>query len=498
MEQVLVVGAGLGGLSTAMFLGLHGVRSMVVERHAGLSTQPKARGQAPATMEALAQAGVADRFAAANPPGRREMKIVIAESVTGRVMHSFSHSMPDMSALSPQLGESVSQARAERIIADRAVELGASLRLATELESFGQDSEGVTALLRDLATDRRATVRARYLVAADGHKGGIRDALGIGVHGRRRNGTETALFAQFEADLSPALDGASVGLFHLQNPRLSHGSATIVTTDQPGRYVLGGAFDDEDGLEEHVRTAVGIPDLDVKIIDVGRTSSGEYLTRVADTFRSGRVLLVGDAAHLMPPTGGQGGNAAVMDGYHLAWKLAAVLDGRAGDAVLDSHDAERRPYADLLAEQQYANYVQRVAPQLRDETVAEPVDPASGLFGYACPSGAFVPEPGEWRPFEDPSAPSGRPGTRAPHVVLEDGTSTRDLFGRSFVLLTSVDLDLDVEVRHVSGPAFRDAYGIGADGAVLVRPDGVIAWRSATRPTPAAVTRALDAVLARG
>jgi hypothetical protein len=139
-----------------------------------------------------------------------------------------------------------------------------------------------------------------------------------------------------------------------------------------------------------------------------------------------------------------------------------------------------------------------VAPQLRDETVAEPVDPASGLFGYACPSGAFVPEPGEWRPFEDPSAPSGRPGTRAPHVVLEDGTSTRDLFGRSFVLLTSVDLDLDVEVRHVSGPAFRDAYGIGADGAVLVRPDGVIAWRSATRPTPAAVTRALDAVLARG
>ena len=122
--SVLIAGAGLGGLSTAVFLGLHGVDTLVVERHPGLSTQPKARGQMPATMEALAAAGLAGRFAAATPPGRHEMKIVIAESLTGKTLHSFTEAMPDFSRFSPQPDGLVSQQRAERILADRAVELG--------------------------------------------------------------------------------------------------------------------------------------------------------------------------------------------------------------------------------------------------------------------------------------------------------------------------------------------------------------------------------------
>ena len=99
--SVLIVGAGLGGLSTAVFLGLRGVDTLVVERHPGLSTQPKARGQMPATVEALAAAGVADGFAAAAPPGRHEMKLVIAESLTGKTLHSFTEAMPDFSRFSP-------------------------------------------------------------------------------------------------------------------------------------------------------------------------------------------------------------------------------------------------------------------------------------------------------------------------------------------------------------------------------------------------------------
>ena len=505
--SVLIVGAGLGGLSTAVFLGLHGVDTLVVERHAGVSTQPKARGQMPATMEALAAAGLAGQFAAAAPPGRHEMKIVIAESVTGKTLHSFAEAMPDFSRFSPQPAGLVSQQRAERILADRAAELGATIRFGTELESFEQDDDSVTVRLRDHGTGESVTISAPYLVAVDGHKGTIRAAAGIGVHGRQRGTAASAMFASFDANLRPALDGAAVGLWHIQNAALPYGNATVFTTDDPGRFVIGGGFsaaDAEPGrLIEHIRTAAGVPDLEVSNLDVAWTSSDTWITRIADTFRAGRVLLVGDAAHLMPPTGGQGGNAAVLDGWHLAWKLAAVLAGHAGDRLLDSHDAERRPYADLLAEQQYANYVQRIDPGLADESVAEIIDPARGLFGYVCPSGAFLPEVGHSAadPFEDPARPTARPGARAPHAVLADGTSTRDLFGRGFVLLTARrDSDwrqasaglLPQVSTHTLDDAARTHYRLPAGGATLVRPDGIIAWRS-TDPT--ALAGALRGIL---
>jgi 2-polyprenyl-6-methoxyphenol hydroxylase-like FAD-dependent oxidoreductase len=505
--SVLIAGAGLGGLSTAVFLGLHGVDTLVVERHPGLSTQPKARGQMPATMEALAAAGLAGRFAAAAPPGRHEMKIVVAESMTGTVLHSFAQAMPDFSRFSPQPDALVSQQRAERVLADRAVELGADIRFRTEVESFAQNRGDVTVRLRDRATGEPATISARYLVAADGHKGALRDAAAIGVHGRQRGAPVTTMFASFDADLRPALDGAAVGLWHLRNAALPHGNATVFTTDDPGRFVIGGGFSAADAeperLIEYIRTAAGVPGLAVRNLDVAWTASSTWITRVADSFRAGRVLLVGDAAHLMPPTGGQGGNAAVLDGWHLAWKLAAVLAGDAGDRLLDSHDAERRPYADQLAEQQYASYVQRIDPGLADDSVAEIIDPARGLFGYVCPAGAFLPEPGHAGAglFEDPAHPTARPGARAPHAALPDGSSTRDLFGRGFVLLTAGrDSDwkqaaaalLPQVSIHGLDDAARTRYGLPAGGATLVRPDGIIAWRSAD---PAALPAALHDIL---
>jgi putative polyketide hydroxylase len=509
MQQpsVLIAGAGLGGLSAAVLLGLRGVDTLVVERHPGLSTQPKARGQMPATMEALAAAGVADRIADAAPPGHHETMIVIAESMTGKTLHSFTEAMPDFSLFSPQRAGLASQQRAERILAGRAAELGAVIRFGTELESFEQDDDKVTARLRDLGSGEQSRISARYLVAADGHKGTVRAAAGIGVHGRQRHASASVMFASFDADLRPALSGAAVGLWHLQNAALPRGNATMFTTDDPGRFVIAGGFSTADAeparLTELIRTAAGVPDLEVRNLDIAWTSSETWITRVADSFRAGRILLVGDAAHLMPPTGGQGGNAAVLDSYHLAWKLAAVLAGHAADRLLDSHDAERRPYADLLAEQQYANYVQRVDPSQADGTVADTIDPARGLFGYVCPSGAFLPEPGHTPAglFEDPAHPAVRPGARAPHAILPDGTSTRDLFGRGFVLL-SAGRDSDWKRAADSlrpqvstyplDEAARILYRLPHGGATLVRPDGIIAWRSAD---PAALAAALNDIL---
>jgi 2-polyprenyl-6-methoxyphenol hydroxylase-like FAD-dependent oxidoreductase len=154
------------------------------------------------------------------------MKIVIAESLTGKTLHSFTEAMPDFSRFSPQPDGLVSQQRAERILADRAVELGVTILFNTELESFEQDRDSVTVRLRDRATGEPAVTSARYLVAADGHKGTIRAAAGIGVHGRQRPAPASAMFASFDADLRPALDGAAAGLWHIQNAALPYGNAT--------------------------------------------------------------------------------------------------------------------------------------------------------------------------------------------------------------------------------------------------------------------------------
>jgi 2-polyprenyl-6-methoxyphenol hydroxylase-like FAD-dependent oxidoreductase len=492
---VLVVGAGLAGLSAAMFLGVHGVRALVVERHPTTSIYPKARGQFPHTMEALRVAGVDKRMTEAGPPDSG-FHIVVGESVRGRIYNDLLiDANPDFRNLSPAGWANASQERAEPVLLARARELGAEVRFGTELVSFTQNDFEVQAVLRDETGEHR--VRADYLVAADGHRSPIRHALGIGTHGRGELGRATGIV--FEADLG--LGG--FGLYFLRNPDLPGGAGVVVSTDDPNRYALSV------GYREHVteaewitmiRTATGIPDLNPLLVTDGATT-GHTSVQVADSFSSGRVHLIGDAVRVMPPTGGFGGNTAILDGYYLAWKLAMVLTGEAGPALLDSHDPERRPYADILVEQQYTAFVQRMRPDLADDTLAPPLDPVSTLFfGYRHLSSAVdleLDDDGEV--LENPEQPTARPGSRAPHVELRRNgqpMSTRDLFGRNFVLLAgpSADrwllaaerLDLHLDAYRVGEDLedpeghFTKTYGITDEGATLIRPDGFIAWRAET------------------
>lgn len=490
---VLVVGAGLAGLSAAMFLGVHGVRALVVERHPTTSIYPKARGQFPHTMEALRVAGVADRMIAAGPPDPG-FRIVVGESVTGRVYNDLLvDGHPDFSELSPAGWANASQEAAEPILLARARELGAEVRFGTEMVAFTQDDFEVHAVLRDAKGEYR--VRADYLVAADGHRSPIRNTLGIGTHGRGDLSRSTGVV--FEADLGRR----GFGLYYLQNPELPGGAGVVVSTDEPNRYALSVGYREnvtEDEWLAMIRTATGVPGLNPLVVTEGVTN-GYTSVRVADRFSSGRVHLIGDAVRVMPPTGGFGGNTAILDGYYLAWKLAMVVKGDAGPGLLDSHDLERRPYADILVEQQYAAFVQRMRPDLANDTVAAPLDPASTLFfGYRHLSSAVALEPDDdGAPLENPEQPTARPGSRAPHIpLLRDGLplSTRDLFDRNFVLLTgptgdkwlaaTVNLDLPLDTYRVGENLedpegrFTKTYGIMDEGAVLVRPDGFVAWRA--------------------
>ena len=217
--SIVIAGAGLGGLSTAVFLDCTGSTRSSWNATRACPPSPRRAGRCPRPWKPWPPPGSPAGSAAA-PPGRHEMKIVIAESVTGKARHSFTEAMPDFSRFSPQRDGLVSQQRAERILADRAAELGVTIRFSTELESFDQNHDSVTVRLRDRAAGETATMSARYLVAADGHKGTIRAAAGIGVHGRQRGAPASAMFASFDADLRPALDGAAVGLWHIQHAAL--------------------------------------------------------------------------------------------------------------------------------------------------------------------------------------------------------------------------------------------------------------------------------------
>lgn len=519
--SILVVGAGLAGLAAATFLGLHGVRTLLVERHRDLSNQPKARGQFPSTMEALRVAGLADEFRAATDDGG--LAIYIAASVSGPIFTEIlGMAPPDLSDLSTGGWADVSQERAERILARRARELGAELRFGTRVESLHQDDDEVTVTLRDLDTDEISTVQADYLVAADGHASPIRTALGIGTHGRGRIGESAGTL--FEADLSSVIT-ARTALYNLQNPDLPGGGGAVVTTDVPGRYVLNtgldnGALPTPQRWVELIRIATGLPDLQPRLVP-SADRIFEVSHRIVDRFSDGRVFFVGDAGKVMPPTGGSGGNVAILDSYHLAWKLAMVVRGEAGAGLLASHDPERRLYADAIAGQQYAAYVDRHAPQRRDGTEDAPMEPVSTVFfGYRSLSNAVALEPDDdGAQWENPERPTGRPGSRAPHVRLRRGgaeLSTTDLFGIGFTLLagaagqnwlaagdkvaeelgiplTGYIIDEDVDIDGVFGAR----YDIGAAGAALVRPDGVIAWRAKASGEVGELDRALRHVLDR-
>ncbi|MFD8291782.1 FAD-dependent oxidoreductase [Streptomyces lavendulae] len=533
---VLVVGGSLVGLSTSLFLSRHGIRHLLVEKHAGTSVHPRGRGINARTMELFRTAGV-------EPAIRKEASALEANqgilqtqsSLVGGEHKWLIKAVDPANALkkfSPTGWCLCSQNNIEPVLAAQSRAQGADVRFATELMSFDQDETGVSAVVKDRETGEHLTVRADYLIAADGPRSPVREALRIRQTGNGELFHNVSIVFRSER-LADVLGDLRFIVCYLMKPGAD---GALLPVDNETQWVFHAPWHPETGetLEdftdercvEQIRGAIGVPDLDVEI---GGKAPWHAAERVAEQYRVGRVFVVGDAAHEMCPTGAFGSNTGIQDAHNLAWKIAAVLDGAAGPELLHTYEQERLPVARATSERASARSAEHSHPGY----VPPPTmggGPGSGVLttamGYCYPEGAVI--------GGDPSRPvipetmrlTGEVGTRAPHMWLTragERISLLDLYERSFVLLggagtpwreaarevarqTGVRLDAyaigsgpDADLVQPDGADWAELHALAADGAVLVRPDGFVAWRSegAVADPRAVLTDALTRLLRR-
>ncbi|WP_435972634.1 FAD-dependent oxidoreductase [Streptomyces sp. Qhu_M48] len=534
---VLIVGGSLVGLSTSLFLGRLGVPHTLVERHSGTSVHPRGRGNNVRTMEVFRTAGVLPAIQEAASVLSDNNGILQAPSLVGDAGDwLFKEIDPGggLARFSPAGWCLCSQNNLEPVLLEKARELGGDLRFSTELMSFEQDDEGVIAQVKSRETGEHTTIRAEYLVAADGPRSPVRERLGIARKG------PGDLFHNVSVTFSSRGLADVVGdrrfiVCYLTDPGAD---GALLPVDNQERWVFHAPWHPERGetLEEftdercrdHIRRAVGVPDLDVEITGRAPWHAAE---RIAERYADRRVFLVGDSAHEMPPTGAFGSNTGIQDAHNLAWKLSAVLDGWAGPGLLASYDAERRPVAEATSARASSRSVEHSHPGYApDPGAGGPAGRKGGILnvvlGYRYPRGAVVDADGTQPVVPDGLRLTGEPGTRSPHLWLErdgDRISSLDLYERSLVLLSSaggtggwhtaaarvaqrlsVPLDSyrigagpDAELSPAAGPDWAEAHGVTAEGAVLVRPDGFVAWRSpeASGDPETALREALTAIL---
>ena len=501
---VLIAGGGLTGLAAAAFLAQQGIRSIAVERLEQSSPLPRAAFFHMRTMEMFRGLGIEARVREESakefvPDGA----LIAMDCVSGRKLADIISNLNEgVDEVSPCRRWFLNQPSLEPMLRERARAAGATVLQGTEILAVRQDANGVTLRVHDVGGGNERELSGRYLIAADGGHSKIRALLGIGYEGR--GAFSKSLTIYFSADLSPWLGEKPWSIIYVNNPVLAGffrmnragtvGFLGVNTLGDPKRdpvAAMNAATDvSEARMIELVRAGVGVPDLPVRIDGHSRWRA---TAEVAQRFSEGRVFIIGDAAHLMPPNGGFGGNTGIHDAHNLAWKLAQVIQGHASPRLLDSYASERKPVARFTVEQAFSRYVARTAPWLastqQTEAIAHDFDIEIGyLYG-----GDSV--------HADPRTTRGLPGSRLPHYWLErDGQrlSTIDLTGR-WLLLAGPDgaqwleaarsaadrragLAIDAwcvgtDLADPSG-GFPNAVGISASGAILVRPDGFVAWRT--------------------
>ncbi|MDI1477203.1 FAD-dependent monooxygenase [Polyangium sp. y55x31] len=571
---VLVIGAGPSGMVSALCLAKRGIDCILIERRQGTDTHPKAHELSARSIEILHELGLGyDELSAEASPAEDAAKVLFCDTIgeefgcidlqAGSIGRKYRE---HLEAPMPYLN--VSQVELEKILQKH---VAASPRIQTlfnhQWESFEQDEEGVASRILNRATGEIFTIRSQYVLCADGAGSRSRKALGIEMRGPDK--LLDVVNAYFEADLRHVVRTRGK-LYFIFSPK-APGSAFIAHHVEKRWVFHLPVATPHEKVEEYtpevmlkkIKAALGREDVDIQITSM---SHWRMTAQVADRFRSGRVFLIGDAAHRFPPTGGLGMNSGIGDAHNLAWKLAMVLDRRAPPELLDSYEAERRPVVQTncdesrlnfermnevaeafginvndarwateklasstmralpekvraFAERQAQRYAESVLsryhrdPSVRERVLAAIAQQRShfdriGLdLGYTYEEGAILPD-GTKPPASDDRVssyvPSTRPGARFPHFWLDGNTRRRGsrsiIDYRTSTLLVGAAVEThpadvealgriearhgvrlfelgaaDIPVCHVA--AVHTALEIEPDGALLIRPDGHVAWR---------------------
>lgn len=528
---VFIVGAGPTGLATALLMDRFEIPFVVVEKSSGLTDHPRARGTWVRTMELFRQWGI-DRAVRARGLPDDANGFAFVESIAGheygRVPREIDHGQTpawkctvSQDAVEEELMHVVARSKWGRVL------------FGTEFLRYEEEGCGVSVFLRNVSTGAEARWRADYLVAADGAGSGLRSQMDIAMTGPASLAVMNNDY--WRGDLSHIPSVRQIGVFRTLPKDPAVPSAGVLNTNGADRWLTvtkvgegHEATPPQRSDEEVVRIArahAGIPNLDVKIIN---RSIWRVSKQVAARYSRGRAFLVGDAAHRFPPTGGYGMNTGIQDAHNLAWKLALVLRGQAGESLLDTYDVERRPVAQANANFSHGNTVRFMKLeeafnsgnlQAINFWIKDVVHHSHSIglgLGFSYDEGAVIPDGTAPRGLTlGRYDPTDRPGARFPHLWLDltRQKSTLDLFDRAFTVVygpRSADwatasrdvarsLGMPIESYQMDTVDSRDGLDMSLHGAVLVRPDGHVAWRMPWIPQdPAAsLAQALSVILRR-
>jgi 2-polyprenyl-6-methoxyphenol hydroxylase-like FAD-dependent oxidoreductase len=518
---VLIVGGGPVGLALAGELGWRGVPCLLVEQTDGRIVTPKMNEVNVRTMEFCRRWGIADHVHNCPFPRDHARDAVFVTSFTGYELGRIPRpAMADArpEPWSPMRLQICSQMWFDPILRNFALSHpGVEMRHRTRLESFEDLDNGVTAEIVDLETGKGETIEADYLVGCDGATSAIRNKLGIELTGQGTLGHPVHLF--FRAPDFLKRVGKAEGTFFLAIDR--GGLWANIRIVDPVNAMWRLMMLDSDGKQTPesidkaalVRRAVGKP------FEVEWLGCSIWTRRslVAREYCQGRVFLAGDAVHQLSPTGAMGMNTGIGDVVDLGWKLAAVLQDWGGPNLLASYSAERQPIGVRAINNTSGFHLSHgkfhdgfaaidddtdAGRKLRAEVGPELIREVGRMFrtiglqlGYRYENSPIIVPDGTPPPPDDPEnfVASARPGSRAPHVALQDGSSTLDLYGRGYVLARfgsgAPDGAKIAEAAGKRNVPFRavtiddaEAADIYEQPLVLVRPDGHVAWRGSRAP----------------
>lgn len=517
---ILIVGGGPVGFALALDLSVRGTRSVLVEREAGTALELLAKASIlnERTMEYCRWLGISTAVANAGFPEDCPRDTIFCTSLNGfeigRVNLPSAKERP-LPEQTPEILRSCPQHWFDPLLADTVIKRGMTdVLYSTSLIKISQDETGVLARLAG-AEGKRLSIRAQYLVGCDGAGSSVRNMLGIPFEGNQLDYSVSVMLSIKELERYHPYGQCERFLFI--GPDGTWANLTSIDGRELWRLTLVGSEEklDPDRLDVRavMRRVLGRDDVPYEVLRVVPWRRSQY---VAARLRDGRVLLAGDSSHTMSPTGGHGLNTGLGDAADLGWMLDALVRGWGGAGLLEAYDTERRSVAvrnGLSSTRNYAAWVQGGGRDrlLDDDSEGQAQRAALGVeldemlysewhslgigLGYNYGSSPLIIPDGTEMPPDHPSVyiQTARPGHRAPHAWLPDGRSTLDLFGSGFTLLSfgsdvSHSSAIRLAARRAKVPLVVETIqdpGIASlyeSKLVLVRPDGMVAWRADTAP----------------